>query len=143
MYETARYPREMSQAAEIFHGPHGVGPDVENSFVPRLRADLQLLEVEGDVLVIDPGLGQLHLLDRLSAAIWPLLDGTATITELVEDLSAGFDTPAHVVREDLSTLVRALRRRELLDDSQPSGPSAFEPPMAGEGYGYLVDPPAP
>lgn len=135
----------MSQAAGIFHGPNGVGPDVENSFAPRLRPDLQLLEVEGDVLLIDPELGQLHLLDRLSVAIWPLLDGTATIAELVDDLSAGFNAPAHVVRQDLSTLVRALRRRELLDDSRPAGPSAqaSESPTQGQGYGYLVDPPSP
>ena len=125
---------------------------IEGSFAPRPAAGVVALPLDDELLLLDPRTDGVHQLDRLGAVIWSVLDGEATVDELVDDLADVFAAPADTVRHDLGELLAALRTAGALDGSEPAagllvGADAAAPGTpGGEDLWrptYLVDPPAP
>lgn len=123
---------------------------IAGSFVPRPAAGLVTTELDGELLLLDPRTDGLHQLDRLGTVIWKVLDGEATVDDLVDDVAGVFGAPHDAVREDLSQLLVALRHGFLLEADKP--PEELLGGGAADGGGnapgiwrpdYLVDPPAP
>lgn len=77
-------------------------------------AGLTTVKVGTEALVHHPGTGQLHRLDPTASVIWDLLDGTAPLEQLVEDLAEAFAAPADVVLGDLHALIDQLLRDGLI-----------------------------
>lgn len=129
---------------------HEVEP-VEGPVAPRPAPELVAVDVDGELLLLDPRTDGLHQLDRLGSIIWQVLDGEATVDELVGDLADAFEAEPGQVRLDLGELLADLRRAGALDGAPPpagalvgAGPAAA--PVDDDDLwrpSYLVDPPAP
>lgn len=141
---------------------HGVASEpVRGSFVPQRAAGLVGLELDGELLLLDPRTDRLHVLDALGTVIWNVFDGNVTVDELTGDLADVFGAPAETVRTDLGGLVDALRAADLLvgtqpptqhlvatDPADPADPADPRPSGTTDPDGlwrpnYLVNPPAP
>ena len=129
----------------------------DGSFVPQRASGLVEVELDGELLLLDPRTDRLHVLDALGTVIWNVFDGDVTVDELTGDLAEVFGAPAETVRTDLGALVDALRAADLLEGTEPPahhvvGTEAAEPPpgttvpLDMDGLwrpDYLVNPPAP
>jgi len=63
--------------------------------------------------------GQYHGVDNVGWTIWNLLDGSRSIGELAQELRVRFpDAPGHL-NEDVSTFVRDLLERNLVEVIEP------------------------
>ena len=63
--------------------------------------------------------GQYHGVDNVGWTIWNLLDGSRNIAELAQELRVHFpDAPSHL-NEDVSTFVRDLLERNLVEVIEP------------------------
>ena len=126
-------------------------PSFDDAFAPAVRPDVQTVTIDGERVVFDPQRGEVHQLNPIGSVIWEFLDGTATIGELVADLSDAFHVAPDTVHADLVTLLAQLDEHSLLvdeadedDDDVDDATGAqrgadHEPPSPT----YLVDPPAP
>ncbi|HET7486625.1 MAG TPA: PqqD family protein [Acidimicrobiales bacterium] len=131
------------------HDHHDAEP-VDGSWAPRPAPELTTVEIDGEALLLDPRTDGVHQLDRLGSVIWQVLDGEATVDELVDDLAAAFAAPPEQVRHDLGDLLVGLRGIGALDGAGPPDwmlRDSPAPPAEGDDDlwrpSYLVDPPAP
>ncbi len=117
---------------------------------PR-RADALLeLDLDGEVLLVDPRTDGIHQLNPVATIIWSVLDGDATARELVDDLADAFAADVDVVEGDVAVLLERLDSAALLAGSDPpeyllvdSGEGRAEPEDGLWRPEYLTDPPAP
>lgn len=131
---------------------------IDGSAVPRPVAVVETLDIDGELVLLDPSTNGIHHLDRLGSVIWSVLDGTATVDELVADLAEAFATADDVVRKDLDDLLAGLYRIGVLEGvelplSDHERIHAHEHQHADAGDEavddglwkpvYLVNPPAP
>ena len=133
---------------------HGIDvrEPIDGSWRPSPAAGLLSVEMEGELLLLDPRTDGLHHLDRLGTIIWKVLDGQGSVDDLVDDLAAAFGTPDDIVRTDLEDLLVKLRTAGLLEGWKPPPyllvAATEEVPDNVDSEGiwrpeYLVDPPAP
>lgn len=101
------------------HGAAYVRGPVEGTFVPRPVPGLHAIDVDREVLLLDPRTARLHLLDPVASVIWGVLDGEVTVDELAADLADVFGVPVPTVRADLDSLVRAFDGAALLEGVEP------------------------
>ena len=106
---------------------------------PAVRDGLVTESIDDELVIFDPVTAKVHQLDPLGALVWQLLDGTATVGELIAELADGFGVPKRRVRADLDALFEKLVYEELLVATDPT-PHVVEEPARPE---YLKDPPAP
>jgi PqqD family protein of HPr-rel-A system len=81
---------------------------------PARRGGICEAEIEGELVLLDTSSGDMHLLNRVAAAIWSELDGARTLDEIVAQLSDAAGADAEQVHRDVSALVDELRRCDLL-----------------------------
>jgi hypothetical protein len=96
----------MSEPAD----PAAVGP----GSAPAARSDLLAEELDGELVLLEPARGGLHVLNPTAAAVWRCLDGEVTLVALADDLAAAFDADPATVRADVLALVDRLARDGLL-----------------------------
>lgn len=101
-----------SAAPVVLEAPAPVEPMVG----PRVADAVVAVAMADGVAVHRPGDETLVALDPLAGAIWQLLDGSATHTELAAELAEAFDHPVDAVTADLTTLLDALWVQGLLAD---------------------------
>jgi PqqD family protein of HPr-rel-A system len=85
---------------------------------PKVRDDLEVVQVDGEAVVYDERTGDLHHLNSTAALVLAVCDGTATIRELAGDLAAEFGEPLDRLERDVRTLLRRFRRGGLLDGEE-------------------------
>lgn len=129
--------------------PERIGPE----FVPRPRATVHSVELDGELILFDPVTGGLHALDPIGALVWTGLDGRATAGQVAAELSEAFGADPEVVRADVVALLRGLGRAGLLRGvAGAQGPrwNALSRPrvalfdrrwVAVDGHRFLEDPP--
>jgi len=88
--------------------------EIGGGFVPRSRADVTAIVLDGEAVVLADGAASVHYLDELATLVWNTLDGAATLDELAEDFADVFEAELEVVRNDLVTLVQGIGRAGLL-----------------------------
>jgi hypothetical protein len=100
---------------------------------------VEAVDVDGELVLWEPLGNRVHRLDRTASLLWPLLDGTATVGELSEDVADVFGIDATQAATDLEALLGSLAQLGLLDDGSDdhAGQPDEDPPTAR----YLVDPP--
>lgn len=87
-----------------------------------MRADLRRhhqvhwVDVENDVVALDPRSGAVHVLEGATAVVWRQLDG-ATQADLVHRLTRLYEVPYGQVSTDVRTALDLLRRAFLLDET--------------------------
>jgi hypothetical protein len=72
---------------------------------------------DGELVLYNPVDHRIHHLDGAGALVWQLLDGSATVAELVEDIAAVFGTPTEQVEADVADLLQGLHGEGLLVNS--------------------------
>lgn len=75
-----------------------------------------VVELDGLVSVYAPGTQTVHTLSASATAVWRLLDGTRTLEQVAEQVSATYAIPVARARQDVRALVADLRRAGLLDE---------------------------
>jgi thiol-disulfide isomerase/thioredoxin len=109
--------------------------EIDRFFVPRPRADIAFVELDGEAVIAatagDDGRLLTHWLNPIGTIVWQCFDGVASLDELIAELASAFGASPDIVANDVVELARALGRSGLLEDvtAQLSlgGP-------AGDGY---------
>lgn len=83
--------------------------------VPRRRDTVDSREVDGEVVVWDGT--SLHLLDEPAAAVWRLLDGRLSTTDIATLLTQQFVADPAEVAADVADLIDSLEARGLVERS--------------------------
>lgn len=105
---------------------------------PRIRPGVEAVDVDGQLVLWEPHSNQVHRLDPTASLLWPLLDGSATVTELALDVADVFGIRVKQAERDIAALVESLAATHLLDDADPrSAPDSEGRPTPR----YLEDPP--
>jgi peroxiredoxin len=93
--------------------------EIDRSFVPRPRADVAFVELDGEAVLAasagDDGQLLIHWLNPIGTIVWQCFDGAASLDELIADLVEAFGADPDVVAGDVVELSRALGRTGLLD----------------------------
>ena len=93
--------------------------EIDRSFVPRPRADVAFVELDGESVIIatvgDDEELLTHWLNPIGTIVWHCLDGVASLDELIADLAEAFDADPDVVADDVVQLTRALGGVGLLE----------------------------
>jgi peroxiredoxin len=91
--------------------------DIDGSFVPRRIPGAAHVELDGDVVLgVRTGSSlQTFCLNRMGGVIWECFDGSASLDELIDDLSDVFAADREVVAQDVIQLTQQLGLHGLLD----------------------------
>jgi Coenzyme PQQ synthesis protein D (PqqD) len=82
--------------------------------------DVVVREIEGEIVIVPlaSGIGdledELFALNETGRAIWSKLDGRRPLGEVVRELSAEYDAPENVIREDAVGLLQELLNRRII-----------------------------
>jgi Coenzyme PQQ synthesis protein D (PqqD) len=82
--------------------------------IPTRRPDLEWVELDGEVVLYDPGAHTLHRLNAGAAAVWAACDGAAAqeyITRAIEETYSG---PRGAIERDVPAIIAEFRRLNLL-----------------------------
>jgi len=82
---------------------------------PRVRDDIAVVEIDGELVVYDERNGELHHLNPSASVVFQLLDGTATMRELADEIARTVDASPERVEAEIRSVQRYLRRAGLLD----------------------------
>lgn len=99
------------------HHPHAAGTTTTFER-PRRSTSALDVDIDGHRLVYDTVDRSVRLLDPLGAVIWSVLDGSASVDELSDELSAAFAVPRDQMVADLTGFVHQLGHNGLLDGSR-------------------------
>ena len=86
---------------------------------PQVRADLTVVELDGEAVIYDEHNGDLHRLNPTAALVFSLLDGSSTIDDLACDVSQAFSMPAAEIEGQLRELVVLFGESHLLVGTEP------------------------
>ena len=89
-------------------------PDFLEDYLPRIRDDLTVSEVEGELVVLDELNGNVHQLNHAGTLVFGCCDGCTSIREIQERLIEHFDVTPDVVLRDLKHLLQTLHDHHLL-----------------------------
>lgn len=84
---------------------------------PKVRDDLTVVELDGEAVIYDEKTTELHHLNPTATIVFGLCDGTATMRDMATDISGVFGVPAPDVEAQVRTLIRQLRKVDLLEPS--------------------------
>lgn len=104
---------------------------------PLVRADLAIVELDGEAVIYDERNGTLHHLNPTATLVLDLCDGSSSIAELAADLSEAFQVPLEDMRGQLEELVSRMRDQGLLEPGDEPGDEAV--PARDEPIGDEVD----
>lgn len=80
----------------------------------RQRPGAVHVELDGETVVFQPDHESLTVLDPVGTVIWTLLDGTATLRILCEELAEAYQAPLQQVQSDVLKLVAQLQQDDLI-----------------------------
>lgn len=82
---------------------------------PRRRAGLATVELDGELVVYDPGAGALHVLNASAALVWDHCDGTTLLDDLVGALDGAVACSRAQLAADVTATLDALRHGGLVE----------------------------
>lgn len=91
---------------------------------PRVRDDLVLAELDGELVVYDPVSDHLHHFNREASLVFALLDGTATVQQTALDLADVFGLPAVNLQAQVSAACEQFRDAHLLSNGADKNETA-------------------
>jgi hypothetical protein len=81
---------------------------------PKARADLAVVEIEGEAIIYDDENGQLHHLNPTATMVFKLCDGQSTVKEFAADIADVYELPLQDVERQVRALIREFRGAGLL-----------------------------
>jgi coenzyme PQQ synthesis protein D (PqqD) len=83
---------------------------------PKVRSDLTVVELEGEAVIYDDTVRQVHYLNRTATIVFNLCDGSSTIRELAGDIADAFSLQPQDVESQVRTLIRSFREAGFLEE---------------------------
>jgi PqqD family protein of HPr-rel-A system len=83
---------------------------------PKVRSDLTVVELEGEAVIYDDLVRQVHYLNRTATIVLNLCDGSSTVRELAGDIADAFSLQPGEVESQVRTLIRSFREAGFLDE---------------------------
>ncbi|UCF80653.1 MAG: PqqD family protein [Acidobacteriota bacterium] len=71
--------------------------------------------MDGEAVVFLPGKGQVRILNKLGTAVWELVDGERTVSEIVEEICKKYDVEHEVAERDALEFLKTLQDKELVE----------------------------
>jgi PqqD family protein of HPr-rel-A system len=107
---------------------------------PRVRQDLDVVELDDELVLYDPVRDEVHYLNSAAAIVFQLCDGSATVREMAGEIARPLGIPEKRIERQVRTLLKELRKVGLLEGSleliqapkPPPDPAATEPPRSAE-----------
>ena len=124
---------------------------LNESFVPKARTDVAAAEVDGDVVLYDERSSQLHILNPTAGVVWAHCDGSASLAQIIDELSRIFGVEGSQLADDVTTMVRDLGDLGVLEGLATTPPAPLggsSPPATGHDGGgggspFSIVPPSP
>lgn len=107
--------------------------EIELNSVVSPGRTVQRHQLGESTVLVDTATSATVVLDRVGALIWSVLDGQATLDDIIADLAEAYGAPAEQVGSDVLDLVRTLGQAGLLAGVAPS-------PPASEGHDHAAEP---
>lgn len=82
---------------------------------PRRRPGLQVREIDGETVILDPAQEAMHSLNATAAFIFEAVDGQRSTAEICTELAESFQVPLEVAARDTRALLEQLRDLKLLE----------------------------
>ena len=86
--------------------------------MPQRHPNAIFRSVDGEGVVVLPGVGEVKVLNPAGALIWQHLDGKKTVQEIAQAVTEEFEVEPDSARADVLAFVQELEEREML---QPAG----------------------
>lgn len=106
---------------------------IDESFVPIPRPEVESREVDGDVILYDTKSGNIDVLNSMGLLVWGFFDGKSSLAELIGDFADAYDAATEVVAHDILELTRRLGGAGLL-----VGVAEVKPPTAAAPDGLSI-----
>lgn len=87
--------------------------------IPKRRADVTSRDVNGELLILDRRLEQVHQLNSTACYIWLRCDGNTTVAELVASMADDFGLQIEDVKNDVMQIISQFRLLQLLESDLP------------------------
>ncbi len=81
---------------------------------PKRRADLTIREVDGEVIVLNHRLGQIHQLNATASYVWHLCDGRMSVQDIIISVAKEYGGSAVEVEKDIRRVIAQFLEKELL-----------------------------
>jgi hypothetical protein len=102
---------------------------------PKVRSDLTVVELEGEAVIYDDTVRQVHYLNRTATIVFNLCDGSSTVKDLAGDIADAFSLQPREVESQVRTLIRSFREAGFLDE--PAAKRTTSPNGKATGAGTL------
>lgn len=87
--------------------------------IPKRRADVTSRDVNGELLILDRRLEQVHQLNSTACYIWLRCDGNTTVAEVVASMAHDFGLQTEDVKNDVLQIISQFRSLQLLEADLP------------------------
>lgn len=81
---------------------------------PKRRADLTIREVDGEVIVLNHRLGEIHQLNATASFVWNLCDGQKSVEDIISLVAREYGGSAVEVDMDIRRVIVQFLEKELL-----------------------------
>ena len=90
-----------------------MGKDPEGT-IPRRHPNAVFRVVEGQGVVVLPGVGEVQVLNAVGARIWELMDGTRSAAKIAGVVAREFEVPEATAASDTLEFIETLRAQKML-----------------------------
>jgi coenzyme PQQ biosynthesis protein PqqD len=94
---------------------------------PQRRDQVLVQKTTSDFLLFNMNDGNYYSLNEVGCRIWELCDGTRSIAQLIETLSAEYDAPKEALAQDVSELLEKLKDGKLIVERAHTEPLPSSP----------------
>ena len=86
----------------------------------RISPDVLFQEIEGETVLLDPGVERYYALDDVGTRFWQLLNEHGDVDVVVAAMLREFDVDEQTLRSDLDALLASLREAGLVAPADPA-----------------------
>jgi PqqD family protein of HPr-rel-A system len=91
---------------------------------PKVREELGVVEFDGETVVYDPVLMDVHYLNATAGVVFALCDGTATPEETTAEIAGAYGAPVAAVEAGVREALEDFERRGLLESEEVAAATA-------------------
>lgn len=81
---------------------------------PKIRDDLTVVELDGEVVIYDERTDDIHHLNPTASVVFSLCDGLSTVREMAGEIAQAFGAEEDQVEREVRALLREFRKAGLL-----------------------------
>lgn len=86
-----------------------------NTVYPRKCSNIVTRDIEGETVVLNQSLGQVHQLNATASYVWHRCDGQTTIEQIIDLVSREYGVPAVEIGEDIANIIVEFAVKELVE----------------------------